>query len=192
MKIPWEKPWEKPWRSSPTWTRCRKVFRNLWKKDWNRLIGFKHRGWIFLRKGERAVKKESLFGQIVPMFTHPFCTTLSVTKLLENFNWLCNINSIDWTLLSFLGQVTCSWCLSSFELGPWQLKGPVMPTIFVIINGGNVKCEVNPLKAPWQIRSLFWALLEICRELNLKVSKASRDHASVHDAKSWVHFLCFY
>ena len=84
---------------------------------------------------------------------------------------LCDINSIDWTLLSFLGQVTCSWCLSSFELGPWQLKGQVMPTIFVIIHGGNFKCEVNPLKAPWQIRSLFWALLEICRQLNVKVSR---------------------
>ena len=31
------------------------------KKGWNRLMGFKHRGWIFLRKGERAVKKEPLF-----------------------------------------------------------------------------------------------------------------------------------
>ena len=102
---------------------------------------------------------------------------------------LCDINSIDWVFWDkwhVLGA--CRHLHSDLD----SSRGRWCPTIFVIINGGNFKCEVNPLKAPWQIRSLFWALLEICRQLNVKVSRHLEIMPQYMTQSSWVHFLCFY
>ena len=103
------------------------------KKDWNRLMGFKHRGWIFLRKGERAVKKESLFLVKLCWCSHTsFAQLCPLRNLLENLNWLF-VTSIPltehfllfWDKWHVLGA--CRHLNSDLDS---SRSTPVMPTIF--------------------------------------------------------------